>query len=40
MNMTDVFTFPSGCHVAEIEIDPETGATAWCATPPSTITAG
>jgi aerobic carbon-monoxide dehydrogenase large subunit len=26
MNMTDVFTFPSGCHVAEIEIDPETGA--------------
>ena len=28
MNMTDVFTFPSGCHVAEVEIDPETGATA------------
>ncbi|MBS0522853.1 MAG: xanthine dehydrogenase family protein molybdopterin-binding subunit [Proteobacteria bacterium] len=28
MNMTDVFTFPSGCHVAEIEIDPETGAAA------------
>jgi aerobic carbon-monoxide dehydrogenase large subunit len=26
--MTDVFTFPSGCHVAEIEIDPETGATS------------
>jgi len=26
MNMTDVFTFPSGCHVAEVEIDPETGA--------------
>ncbi len=25
MNMTDVFTFPSGCHVAEVEIDPETG---------------
>ena len=22
----DVFTFPSGCHVAEVEIDPETGA--------------
>ena len=21
----DVFTFPSGCHVAEVEIDPETG---------------
>jgi carbon-monoxide dehydrogenase large subunit len=28
MNMSDVFTFPSGCHVAEVEIDPETGATA------------
>jgi len=28
MNMTDVFTFPSGCHVAEVEIDPETGAIA------------
>ncbi|HEY0934052.1 MAG TPA: molybdopterin cofactor-binding domain-containing protein, partial [Trebonia sp.] len=28
MNMTDVFTFPSGCHVAEIEIDPDTGAAA------------
>lgn len=27
MNITDVFTFPSGCHVAEVEIDPETGAT-------------
>jgi aerobic carbon-monoxide dehydrogenase large subunit len=26
VNMTDVFTFPSGCHVAEVEIDPETGA--------------
>ena len=26
MNLTDVFTFPSGCHVAEVEIDPETGA--------------
>ena len=24
----DVFTFPSGCHVAEVEIDPETGAVA------------
>ncbi|HZU91411.1 MAG TPA: xanthine dehydrogenase family protein molybdopterin-binding subunit [Stellaceae bacterium] len=23
---SDVFTFPSGCHAAEIEIDPETGA--------------
>ncbi len=28
MNMTDVFTFPSGCHVAEVEIDPDTGAIA------------
>jgi carbon-monoxide dehydrogenase large subunit len=28
MNMTDVFTFPSGCHVAEVEVDPETGAIA------------
>jgi carbon-monoxide dehydrogenase large subunit len=26
MNMTDVRTFPGGCHVAEVEIDPETGA--------------
>ena len=26
LNITDVFTFPSGCHVAEVEIDPETGA--------------
>jgi carbon-monoxide dehydrogenase large subunit len=25
-NDSDVFTFPSGCHAAEIEIDPETGA--------------
>jgi carbon-monoxide dehydrogenase large subunit len=25
-NSSDVFTFPSGCHAAEIEIDPETGA--------------
>jgi carbon-monoxide dehydrogenase large subunit len=25
-NVTDVFTYPNGCHVAEIEIDPETGA--------------
>ncbi|UYN96625.1 MAG: xanthine dehydrogenase family protein molybdopterin-binding subunit [Enhydrobacter sp.] len=27
-NVTDAFTFPSGCHVAEVEIDPETGAVA------------
>jgi aerobic carbon-monoxide dehydrogenase large subunit len=25
-NHSDVFTFPNGCHAAEIEIDPETGA--------------
>jgi len=24
-NMLDVFTFPNGCHVAEVEIDPDTG---------------
>jgi carbon-monoxide dehydrogenase large subunit len=24
-NMLDVFTFPNGCHIAEVEIDPETG---------------
>jgi aerobic carbon-monoxide dehydrogenase large subunit len=24
-NDSDVFTFPSGCHSAEVEIDPETG---------------
>jgi carbon-monoxide dehydrogenase large subunit len=26
-NVSDVFTFPSGCHVAEVEVDPETGET-------------
>ena len=26
LNIPDVFTFPSGCHVAEVEIDSETGA--------------
>jgi carbon-monoxide dehydrogenase large subunit len=31
MNMTDVFTFPSGCHVAEVEVDPETGETVLLA---------
>jgi aerobic carbon-monoxide dehydrogenase large subunit len=25
-NDSDVFTFPNGCHAAEIELDPETGA--------------
>jgi aerobic carbon-monoxide dehydrogenase large subunit len=24
-NQSDVFTFPNGCHVAEVEVDPETG---------------
>jgi aerobic carbon-monoxide dehydrogenase large subunit len=24
-NISDVFTFPNGCHIAEVEIDPETG---------------
>jgi carbon-monoxide dehydrogenase large subunit len=24
-SMLDVFTFPNGCHIAEVEIDPETG---------------
>jgi carbon-monoxide dehydrogenase large subunit len=27
-NRSDVFTFPNGCHIAEVEIDPETGAVA------------
>jgi carbon-monoxide dehydrogenase large subunit len=25
-NKTDKFTFPNGCHVAEVEVDPDTGA--------------
>jgi len=25
-NLTDRFTYPNGCHIAEVEIDPETGA--------------
>ena len=24
-NILDVFTFPNGCHIAEVEIDPDTG---------------
>jgi carbon-monoxide dehydrogenase large subunit len=24
-NQSDVFTFPNGCHIAEVEIDPEAG---------------
>jgi aerobic carbon-monoxide dehydrogenase large subunit len=27
-NILDVITFPNGCHVAEVEVDPETGAVA------------
>ena len=25
-NLLDVITFPNGCHIAEVEVDPETGA--------------
>ncbi len=25
-NLLDVITFPNGCHVAEVEVDPDTGA--------------
>jgi carbon-monoxide dehydrogenase large subunit len=25
-NLLDIITFPNGCHIAEVEIDPETGA--------------
>ncbi|MFO1079175.1 MAG: xanthine dehydrogenase family protein molybdopterin-binding subunit [Reyranellaceae bacterium] len=25
-NVSDLYTFPNGCHVAEVEVDPETGA--------------
>jgi carbon-monoxide dehydrogenase large subunit len=24
-NLSDLFTFPNGCHIAEVEVDPETG---------------
>jgi carbon-monoxide dehydrogenase large subunit len=27
-NISDAFTFPNGCHIAEVEIDPETGSVA------------
>ncbi|MDT7950473.1 MAG: xanthine dehydrogenase family protein molybdopterin-binding subunit [Acetobacteraceae bacterium] len=27
-NPNDLFVFPNGCHVAEVEVDPETGAVA------------
>ncbi len=25
-NVSDAYTFPNGCHIAEVEVDPETGA--------------
>ena len=25
-NLLDIITFPNGCHIAEVELDPETGA--------------
>jgi len=33
-NVCDTYTFPNGCHVAEVEVDPETGTVAllrYCA---------
>jgi carbon-monoxide dehydrogenase large subunit len=27
-NILDIITFPNGCHIAEVEVDPETGAVA------------
>lgn len=30
MNLSELVTFPSGAHVAEVEVDPETGAIALC----------
>ncbi len=40
LNITDVFTFPSGCHVAEVEIDPRPAPSGWSTIRRSTITAG
>ena len=38
--LLDRITFPNGCHVAEVEVDPETGSRACCcATPPRTTSA-
>jgi carbon-monoxide dehydrogenase large subunit len=28
-NQSDIFTFPNGCHVAEVELDPETGLVSF-----------
>ena len=27
-NLLDIITFPNGCHIAEVDVDPETGAVA------------
>ena len=32
-------SWPNGTHICEVEIDPETGITPWCATPRSTMSA-
>ncbi len=32
----DVHTFPNGCHMAEVEVDPETGTSPSCATSSAT----
>ena len=29
-NISDLYAFPNGCHVAEVEIDPETGSVRLC----------
>lgn len=29
-NISDLYAFPNGCHVAEVEIDPETGMVRLC----------
>ena len=34
------FTFPGGCHIAEVEIDPDTGVVPWSTSPPSMTSAG
>ena len=34
------FTYPGGCHICEVEVDPETGVTKSSTSPPSTMSAG
>lgn len=29
-NVSDLYAFPNGCHVAEVEVDPETGSIRLC----------